>query len=127
MKMILNLFIYIWVFKDKENIERLSKSVWIANTIYILSIFIAILTRTSSNTYIEGMGYKGWFESGNSLSSILILSLFMIIKYSKDNLFIVRTFSAKAKTLGFVFGTLSMLITLAILFLNISHFNLSNI
>lgn len=82
--MILNLFIYIWVFKDKENIERLSKSVWIANTIYILSIFIAILTRTSSNTYIEGMGYKGWFESGNSLSSILILSLFMIIKYSKD-------------------------------------------
>ncbi len=82
--MILNLFIYIWVFKDKENMEKLSKSVWVANTIYILSIFVAILTKTSSSTYIEGMGYKGWFESGNSLGSILILSLFVIIKYSKN-------------------------------------------
>ena len=44
-------------------------------------------------------------------------------KYSKDNLFIARTFSAKAKTMGFVFGTLSMLITLAVLFLNISGLN----
>ncbi len=45
------------------------------------------------------------------------------IKNSKDNLFIARTFSAKAKTMGFVFGTLSMLITLSILFLNISGMN----
>ncbi len=45
------------------------------------------------------------------------------IKYNKDNLFIARTFSAKAKTMGFVFGTLSMIITLAIFFLNISGLN----
>ncbi|MCI8760792.1 MAG: hypothetical protein HFJ34_06770 [Clostridia bacterium] len=82
--MIVNLFIYITIFKENEKIEKLSKSVLLANFIYIASIIISILTKTSSNTYIEGMGYKGWFESGNSLGSILILSLFMILKYSKD-------------------------------------------
>lgn len=82
--MILNLFSYIIIFKENENIEKLSKSVLLANFIYITSILVAILTKTSSHTYIEEMGYKGWFESGNSLGSILILSLFIIQKYSKD-------------------------------------------
>lgn len=82
--MIVNLIIYIMVFKQKESIEKLSKSILIANVIYIVSILISIITRTSSSTYIEGMGYKGWFESGNSLGSILILSLFILMKYTKD-------------------------------------------
>jgi hypothetical protein len=82
--MILNLLIYLYVFKDNENIEKLSKSVLISNIIYIASIFISIITKTSSSTYIEGMGYKGWFESGNSLGSILILSLFIIMKYIRN-------------------------------------------
>ncbi len=83
--MIVNLILYIIVFKDEEDIEKLSKSVLIANVIYITSILIAIVTKTSSSTYIEGMGYKGWFESGNSLGSILILSLFITLKYIKDS------------------------------------------
>ena len=82
--MIINLILYLTVFKEEEEIEKLSQSVLIANVIYMISIFIAIITQTSSSTYIEGMGYKGWFESGNSLGSILILSLFIILKYSKD-------------------------------------------
>lgn len=82
--MILNLFIYLYIFKNNENIEKLSKSILFASAIYIISIYISIITKTSSSTYIEGMGYKGWFESGNSIGSILILSLFIIIKYIKD-------------------------------------------
>lgn len=82
--MIMNLWIYSIVFKDANNIEKLSKSVLLANVIYIVSILVSILTKTSSNTYVEGMGYKGWFESGNSLGAILILSLFVILKYVKD-------------------------------------------
>lgn len=82
--MIINLLIYIVVFRKAETIENLSKSVLIANVIYMVSIVLSILTKTSSSTYVEGMGYKGWFESGNSLGSILILSLFIIMKYSKD-------------------------------------------
>ena len=30
------------------------------------------------------MGYKGWFESGNSIGAILILSIFIYIGYIKD-------------------------------------------
>lgn len=82
--MIFNLFIYIYVFRKSSNIEKLTKSVLISSAIYIGTIYISILTKTSSSTYIEGMGYKGWFESGNSIGAILILSLFIIIKYIKD-------------------------------------------
>lgn len=82
--MILNLFIYIYVFEQSSNVEKLTKSVLISSAIYIVSIYISILTKTSSSTYIEGMGYKGWFESGNSIGAILILSLFIIMPYIKD-------------------------------------------
>ena len=75
---ILNLFIYTYIFKDKET-DKLKKSVLIALGIYIISVYLAIITGTSSSTYIEGMGFKGWFESGNSLSSILTLGLFIIL------------------------------------------------
>jgi len=82
--MILNLFMYIYVLGKSENQEKLSKSVFIANIIYIVSIYISILSNTSSSTYIEGMGYKGWFESGNSIGAILVLSLFITIKYIEE-------------------------------------------
>lgn len=82
--MILNLFLYVYTFKDEKSAEKLSKSVLIASSIYIISIFISIITKTSSSTYIEGMGYKGWFESGNSIGSILILSLFITLKFVFD-------------------------------------------
>lgn len=81
--MILNLFIYMHIFKN-DNCKKLKKSVVVAITIYITSIFVSILTNTSSSTYIEKMGYKGWFESGNSISSILILSMFIILNLVKN-------------------------------------------
>lgn len=81
--MILNLFIYLYTFK-KHNTKKLQTSVLISITIYIVSIFIAIITKTSSSTYIEKMGYKGWFESGNSISAILILSMFILLNLVKE-------------------------------------------
>lgn len=81
--MILNLFLYQFVFKNKEDI-KLKFSVLISTSIYIASIFLAIVTKTSSSTYIEGMGYKGWFESGNSISAILTLSLFILLNCVKE-------------------------------------------
>lgn len=81
--MILNLFIYAYVFYKKDN-DKLKKSVLISLSIYIISIFVAILTNTSSTTYIEGTGYKGWFESGNSLCAILCISLCIVISFIKD-------------------------------------------
>lgn len=116
--MILNLFAYITVFRDSLKGKKLSVSVLIASAIYILSIYIAILTKTSSNTYIEeGIGYKGWFESGNSIGAILILSLFIIIndikdkKYKKfvipiillEGIFLTTLLGTRVGVLGFIF------------------------
>lgn len=81
--MILNLFLYGYVFKKKES-AKLRFSILVSTTIYIVSIFLAIVTKTSSSTYIEGMGYKGWFESGNSISAILTLSLFILLNGIKE-------------------------------------------
>lgn len=82
--MILNLFLYTYIFKC-NNVEKLQKSIIIATGIYISSIFISILTGTSSNTYVEEkIGYKGWFESGNSISSILLLTMFIYLPYIKN-------------------------------------------
>ena len=81
--MIINLIIFTIVFKE-DNIDKLKKSVLISAGIYIISIYISILTKTSSHTYIEGMGYKGWFESGNSISAILLLTMFIYLPYVKN-------------------------------------------
>lgn len=99
--MIVNLFLYLHIFKNSKNIEKLSKSILIANAIYIVSIYISIITKTSSTTYIEGMGYKGWFESGNSIGAILVLSLFIVLKYIKDKKY--RKIAIPAVTLEAIF------------------------
>ena len=82
--MILNMVIYIYIFKDKST-DKLKKSILYASCIYICSIYFAIITNTSSHTYLEEqVGLKGWFESGNSVGSILLLSMFIYINYIKD-------------------------------------------
>lgn len=86
--MILNLFIYIFMFYKKDTTTKLKNSVLIALAIYIISIYISILTGTSSSTYVEGIGYKGWFEQGNSLSSIFMLGLLLLMPLGKDKKYI---------------------------------------
>lgn len=74
--MMINLYLFFTVIKDKAKIQ---KSVYISFTIYIISLFISIATNTSSSTYLEEIGYKGYFESGNSLCTVLLLSLCIIL------------------------------------------------
>lgn len=73
---IINLYLFYVVVKDKSKIK---KSVFISLAIYIISLFISIITKTSSSTYLEGIGYKGYFESGNSLCTVILLSLCIIL------------------------------------------------
>lgn len=71
--------------KTNKRLEKLKLAVLIMCGIYITSIYIAILTGTSSYTYKEEqIGYKGWIESGNSLSAILCISTFIILPLIKD-------------------------------------------
>lgn len=73
------------IFNYDNDFKKLKKSITIMSFIYIVSIIIAIITKTSSYTYQEtSTGYKGWIESGNSLSAILTLSLIIIICQIKE-------------------------------------------
>ena len=67
---------------NSERVHKaIKKSLIVSLSIYIVSIYISIITNTSSTTYIEGIGYKGWFESGNSISAILVLSTFIVLSF----------------------------------------------
>lgn len=83
--MIINLYIFSKVIINKTKIK---KAVFISLCIYIISLFISILTKTSSHTYLEGIGFKGYFESGNSLCTVLLLSICILISNIKKKEFI---------------------------------------
>ena len=74
--MIVNLYLYYVSIKDKEKIK---KTIEISLIIYVISLYFSIITNTSSHTYIEGIGFKGYFESGNSLCTVLVLGLCIIL------------------------------------------------
>lgn len=80
--------------KNEKNTKvfNLRVSILIMCAIYIVSIYIAILTGTSSYTYEEEqIGFKGWIESGNSLSAILCISTFLILPLIKDKKYRIHT------------------------------------
>lgn len=97
--MIMNLFIYTYIFahknrekelkekKPKKTINKLKMSVLISLTLYIALMYISLITGTSSYTYNEvQIGYKGWFESGNSIGTIMLLEIFIVLpNLSKNN------------------------------------------
>lgn len=111
--MIMNLFIYIYFFaiknREKEmakqttgkTLDKMKKSVLIALTIYITLMYLALITKTSSFTYGETqVGYKGWFESGNSIGTIMLLSLFIVLPMlNKENKISIRIWALMITTL----------------------------
>ena len=83
--MIINLYVFsIVIVKD----TKIKKAVFISLSIYVLSILISLVTRTSSHTYLEGIGFKGYFESGNSLCTVLILAICILCSNIKKEEFI---------------------------------------
>lgn len=97
--------------KKEQGLENLKKSITIMLAIYIGSIIISIITKTSSYTYGEtNTGFKGWIESGNSLSAILCLGLFVAFgqvksKNTKWRVFSIITVALTGIYLCFVIGT----------------------
>ena len=134
--------IYALLNLEKQNEKKITKSKKYRSIIFLLSITLGIIALVFWNVKLK----PEVLQDSSTMNTVLICFVLLIIsiygvmisvgdfilsvvlnnkkiKYSKDHLFIVRTFSAKAKTLGIVFGTISMLITLSILFLNISRLN----
>ena len=75
-----------------DALKKVKKAVLIALTIYIVLMYLALITKTSSFTYGETqVGYKGWFESGNSIGTIMLLSLFIVLPMlNKENKLAIR-------------------------------------
>ena len=138
--LIFNLVVFYYVFINnnwrKDNKEKNTKvfnlrvSILIMCAIYIISIYIAILTGTSSYTYQEEqIGFKGWIESGNSLSAILCISTFLILPLIKNKkyriptiivlllvgIFLVALIGTRVGLLGF-FISIAVFIALEIFF-----------
>ena len=74
--LIINLYLFHQIGFEKSKLE---KTVSVSLAIYVFSLFFSIITRTSSSTYIEGIGFKGYFESGNSLCMVLILEVIILL------------------------------------------------
>lgn len=105
--MVMNLFIYYFFFtkynrerelKDEDKgraINKLKFSMLIALTLYVGFMYLSLITGTSSYTYPEDqIGFKGWFESGNSIGTIMILCLFIVLPMvSKKNKISIRIWS----------------------------------
>lgn len=118
--------------KESKNTKvlNLRVSILIMCAIYIVSIYISILTGTSSYTYAEEqIGYKGWIESGNSLSAILCISTFLILPLIKNKkyriyaiivlilvgIFLVSLIGTRVGLLGF-FIAIAVFIALEVFF-----------
>ena len=67
------LFYVLWWFYKQGRIPKIRTYLLWMLVIYIVLIYVSILTGTSSTTYIDGVGFKGWNASGNGLSALLIL------------------------------------------------------
>ena len=134
--------IYNLLYLEKQNEEKVIKTKKRRNLLFIISILIGIgsfifLNSTFTNDVIMDQSILTYAIIGIFLFIISIygvmfsLSDFLLsivlknkkIKYSKDNLFVARTFSSKARTMGITLGTLGVLIMFTLLFLNFSSLN----
>ena len=134
--------IYNLLYLEKQNEEKVIKTKKRRNLLFIISILIGIgsfifLNSTFTNDVIMDQSILTYAIIGIFLFIISIygvmfsLSDFLLsivlknkkIKYSKDNLFVARTFSSKARTMGMTLGTLGVLIMFTLLFLNFSSLN----
>ena len=75
------LFYLIFYFSKQEKLPLLKQCLFMMLGSYLFMLYFSILTQTSSSTYLEGMGYKGWFLSGNALSTTLVLLSGALLPY----------------------------------------------
>ena len=134
--------IYNLLYLEKQNEEKVIKKKKNRNLLFVISVLIGIgsyifLHSTLTNDVMMDTSFLTYMMVGVLLFIISIygvmfsLSDFILsivlknrkIKYSKDNLFVARTFSSKARTMGMTFGTLGVLIMFTLLFLNFSSLN----
>lgn len=137
-KMTVHDFLYF----DKQNEKNMFHSKKRRNLIFVVSIIVGVasLLLWNSQFSFEKSNNQGTFIYLMFSLAMLIISIYgisatcsdMILsvvlknkkkKYQKDNLFVARTFASKARTMSFTFGTLSLLVLVSLLCLNLSSIN----
>lgn len=128
--------IYDLIYLEKKNEEKIWKKKKYRNVLFIIFVIMG-----ATGLYLCDYFFK-IMESYMMLYLLvaiilLIISIYGItftlgdfilafiskrkkIKYSKDNLFVLKNFEAKSKTIGMALGTLSLLITLNLICMNMS-------
>lgn len=133
--------IYNFIYLEKQNEKKMFHSSKKRNIVFVVSLLIGVVSLIHWNSLFYLDSYENINTPFHLVISLigLIFSIYGIsttcadmflsfllkskrLKYQKDNLFVARTFASKARTMGFAFGTLSMLILLSILSLNFSIF-----
>ena len=137
-KMTIHNFLYL----EKQNEKKMFQNARKRNLIFVFDLILGIASlalwhsRFQESTFgqTETLSYLMFSVIGLIISiygisaaiSDMILSWILKnpkLKYQKDHLFVVRTFVSKARTMSVTFGTLSMLILIAVLALNFSGLN----
>lgn len=73
------IFYILYRFRQEKKLDDIPRYVSYFLWGYIALLYISILSGTSSHTYIDGIGYKGWNSSGNAVGSILLLCLVIVL------------------------------------------------
>jgi len=130
--------IYDLLYLDKQNEKQISKRNSLRNITFILSLGIGIFALILFDRQFVQVGVDPSFAKIMIAIILIIISIYGVtltladfilnfilkrkkLKYKGDNLFIARTFSSKIKSMSFTVGTISVLITLTLVALNISN------
>ena len=124
------------LYLEKKNEEKIWKKKKFRNILFIIFVIMGVVGLWLCDYFFKIMQPNTMIHLLISII-LLIISIYGItftlgdfilnfinkrkkIKYSKDNLFVVKNFEAKSKTIGMSLGTLSLLITLNLICMNLS-------
>jgi len=128
--------IYNLIHLERQN-ENIKHSKISRNIVFILSLIIGVYALYLFDKQFIGVGHDPSFKMIIIAVLLILISIYGVsitfsefilnfvlrhkkIKYKGDNLFVTRTLFSKIKTMSFTIGTLSFLITLTLVALNIS-------
>lgn len=127
---------------EKENEKKMLRSAGRRNLFFCISVLLGVLGFLVWNSQFDtnvnsDQSVMYWLMLGIALFIIsiygvsvtagdMLLTLVLrktSVKYTGDHLFIARTFSSKVRSISVTMGTLSMLVVLTLLSLNVSYLN----
>lgn len=130
--------IYNLLYFEKQNEKLIHKNKKHRNFYFIISLFLGILSLILFDMQFNGISDEPSFVVILLCIFLIIFSIYGVtttlsdfilnyvlkrknIKYKVNNLFIARTFSSKVKSMSFTLGTITVLITLTFVVLNLSN------